>query len=64
MVFPVCPCCNTTMTPRVFVGYYDNFTCWSCFCTDSNTFIPGSTILAGGYGGGITGDVATPDDLH
>ena len=60
---PICPCCNTALVPRVFAGYYDSFTCWTCACTTTNTFIPGSTILAGGYGYAIDGDPATADDL-
>jgi hypothetical protein len=60
---PICPCCNTALVPRVFAGYYDRFTCWTCACTDANTLIPGATILAGGYGWGTDGDLATVDDL-
>ncbi len=60
---PICPCCNTALVPRVFSGYYDSFTCWTCACTDADTLIPGATILAGAYGGATTGDLATTDDL-
>lgn len=63
MNMPICPCCNTELAPRVFSGYYDSFTCWTCICTDADTLIPGATILAGGYSGARDGDIATEDDL-
>lgn len=59
----ICPCCNTALVPRVYVGYYDSFTCWTCACTDADTLIPGATVLGGAYGCATTGDVATTDDL-
>ena len=57
MTTPICPCCTTPLVPRVFSGYYDSFTCWTCACTDTDTLIPGSTVLAGAYGGATTGDL-------
>ena len=31
---PVCPYCKTEMWPVRYVGYYDEFCCWSCNCHD------------------------------
>ena len=46
MTVPVCPHCNTTMTPRHYHGYYDRFAFWQCGCA----VIPNATVAAGAYG--------------
>lgn len=42
---PICPSCNTKMLAKYFVGYYEQFSCWSCECK----IIPGSVVEAGSF---------------
>ena len=42
---PICPACDSPMTARYFVGYYEQFACWQCECE----VIPDSTIKAGSF---------------
>jgi len=58
---PTCPCCQTQMKPKVFKGYYDSFTCWTCECTEERKIIPGSTVKAGAYAFATEGEPAEPD---
>ena len=42
---PVCPYCRTEMKPVKYVGYYDEFHCWWCECSE----LPGVTEQRGQY---------------
>jgi hypothetical protein len=64
MKSPTCPCCKTEMKPKVFGGYYESFTFWGCMCTETETFIPGSTIKAGAFSGYTEGELAKSETLR
>lgn len=59
-----CPVCVTALRPRVFQGYYDTFTCWTCGCTDKGIVPPGATVMAGAFGYGTDGAPATHQSLQ
>ena len=42
---PVCPYCRTEMKPVNFIGYYDEFHCWWCECSE----LPGAEKQRGQY---------------